>query len=90
MRLRFGIESARPTDSATLPNDGANAQSKHFDNMHTLRYIELFIVGGNGITGNLQADVYNTTFRGGYRGKDSAPQELTEENESVYELSPQG
>jgi len=63
---------------ASLPNDGANAQSKHFDNLHTLRYVELFIVGGNGITGSLQANVYNTTFRDGYTGKDSAPQAWVE------------
>jgi hypothetical protein len=66
------------TSCATLPNDGANVQSKHYDNLHTLRYVELFIVGGNGITGNLKANVYNTTFRGGYTGKDSAPQAWAE------------
>jgi len=63
---------------ATLPNDSANVQSKHYENLNTLRYIELFIVGGNGITGNLKASVYNTTFRGGYTGKDSAPQAWVE------------
>ncbi len=64
---------------ATLPNDGANVQAKHYENLHTLRYIELFIiVGGNGITGNLQANVYNSTFRDGYTGKDSAPQAWVE------------
>ena len=31
-------------------NDGANVQSKHYENRHTLRYVELFIVGGNGAT----------------------------------------
>jgi hypothetical protein len=53
-------------------------QSKHYENLHTLRYIELFIVGGNGITGNMKANVYNTTFRDGYSGKDSAPQAWVE------------
>jgi hypothetical protein len=63
---------------ATLPNDRANAQSKHFDNLHALRYIEIFVVGGNGITGNLIANVYNTTFRRDYDGTDSAPQPWVE------------
>ncbi len=63
---------------ATLPNDGANTQTKHFDNLHTLRYIEIFIVGGNGLTGNLKANVYNSSTRTDYSGKDSAPQAWVE------------
>src|SRR5664279_2339976 len=63
---------------ASLPDDGAKVQSKHYENLHTVRYAELFIVGGNGITGNLKANVYNTTFRSGYTGKDSAPQAWAE------------
>ncbi len=62
---------------ATLPDDGANVQSKHFENLH-MRYVELFIVGGNGITGHLKANVYNTTFRSDYNGKVSAPQAWAE------------
>ncbi len=34
---------------APLPNDGANAQVKYYEKMHGLRYIEIFVVGGNGI-----------------------------------------
>lgn len=63
---------------ASLPNDGANVQSKHYENLHALRYVEIFIVGGNGITGHLKANVYNTTFRSDYTGKDSAPQAWAE------------
>lgn len=53
-------------------------QSKHYENLHTLRYVELFIGSGNGITGHLKANVYNTTFRDGYSGLDSAPQAWVE------------
>jgi len=68
------------TGCASLPNDGANAQTKHFDNLHTVRYIEIFVVGGNSITGNLSANVYNTTFSSGYNRatKDSSPQAYVE------------
>jgi hypothetical protein len=62
---------------AKLPDDGASTQSKHFDNMNRVRYIEIFVVGGNGITGNLRANVYNTTFIPGLdikTDKDTAPQ----------------
>jgi hypothetical protein len=49
------------TGCARLPDDGAKTQMQHFDNLHALRYIEIFIVGGNPITGNLKANVYNST-----------------------------
>jgi hypothetical protein len=63
---------------AKLPDDGANAQSKHFDNLNRVRYLEIFVVGGNGITGNLVANVYNTTFIPGLdlkANKDTSPQD---------------
>jgi len=65
---------------ASLPDDGANAQMKHYDGMHALRYIETFVVGGNGITGHLKANVYNSTFRSdnNIANKDSAPQAWVE------------
>lgn len=46
-----------------------------------MRYIEIFVVVGNDITGNLSANVYNTTFRPGLdlkTNKDSAPQDWVE------------
>src|SRR5262249_5283344 len=69
------------TGCASLPNDGANAKTKHYENLNMVRYIEVFVVGGNGITGNLRANVYNTTFAEGYdpkANKDSAPQAYVE------------
>jgi len=66
---------------ATLPNDGANAKTVRFDDMHLVRYIEIFVVGGNGLTGKLEANVYNTTFAEGFDpkvDKDSSPQSYVE------------
>jgi hypothetical protein len=45
----------------TLRSGGA-----HFDNLQTLRYLRIAGVSVNGITGNLSANVYNTTFASGY------------------------
>ena len=64
-----------------LPNDGANAKNVRFDNMHRVRYIEIFVFGGNPITGNLRANVYNTSLVQGFNpkgNKDSAPQSYVE------------
>lgn len=50
-------------------------------NLHLVRYLEIFIVGGNGITGNLEANVYNTTFIRGLdlaSDKDTSPQAWAE------------
>jgi hypothetical protein len=63
------------TGCTSLPNDGANPQTKHFTDLNQVRYLEVFVVGGNSITGNLQANVYNTTFAPSFYviTKDSAP-----------------
>ena len=69
------------TGCAKLPDDGANAQSKRYKDVNRVRYIEIFVVGGNGITGNLVANVYNTPFQLGFDpkvNKDSAPQAWVE------------
>jgi len=66
---------------AKLPDDGANAKSVRFDNMNHVRYLEIFAVGGNGLTGNLVANVYNTSLVPGFDpkvNKDSAPQSYAE------------
>jgi len=68
------------TGCASLPKDNASVETKHFENLHATRYAEVFLVGGNGITGNLKAGVYNTVYLNGYNesNKDSAPQALVE------------
>jgi len=44
----------------TLPDDGAGATLKRFDNTRATRYSEVFLIGGDPATMNLQANVYNT------------------------------
>jgi len=46
--------------SKTLPNDGANAQLHSFSGVRGQRYTEMFLIGGNPITKDLKANVYNT------------------------------
>ncbi|HTQ51307.1 MAG TPA: hypothetical protein VMJ12_11390 [Candidatus Acidoferrales bacterium] len=69
------------TGCANLKDDGADAKVSRIDNLNQVRYLEIFVVGGNGITGNLRANVYNTSLIPGFDGattKDSAPQEYVE------------
>ncbi len=44
----------------TLPNDGAGAKPNTFKDTCGHRYTEMFLIGGNAITKNLEANVYNT------------------------------
>jgi len=68
------------TGCASLPKDNENVQIKHFENLHATRFAEVFLVGGNGLTGHLKVSVYNTTYLNGYNesNKDSAPEALCE------------
>jgi len=61
----------------TLPNDGANAKPFTFTGIRSQRYTEMFLIGGNGITKDLSANVYNTTgLNGGATNGNSSPAEL--------------
>ena len=65
----------------SLPDDGANAQSKRYDNLNQVRYLEIFLVGGNFIPGDLYGRCYNTTFAPSFdpaTSRDSAPQAYAE------------
>lgn len=65
----------------TLPDDGANTKMVHVGNLHLVRYIEIFVVGGNVITGNLLANVYNTSLvpnPDATPNRDTAPQAYVE------------
>ena len=42
--------------------DGAGAKYKRFDNMHQVRFIEIFLAGREAKTGNMVAACYNTMF----------------------------
>ena len=44
----------------TLPKDGADAKLNTFKDTYGHRYTEMFLIGGNAITKNLAANVYNT------------------------------
>jgi hypothetical protein len=46
--------------SKPLPNDGANAKLLRFHDLRADRYTEIGLVGGNPITKDLRANVYNT------------------------------
>ena len=62
-----------------VPDEGAATTVKEFDNVRGLRFCEIFLIGGNAITKNLKAAVYNTTGLN-YRDDplDSCPQELVD------------
>ena len=73
----------------TLPNDGADAQPFTFKDTRGHRYTEMFIIGGNAITKDLKANVYNTWgLNGGDTTGDSAPQALLDKID-VKELAKQ-
>ena len=65
--------------TASLPDDGANAKMAHHTNTLDNRYLEVFVIGGNYITGHLKANCYNTE---GYNVNpipgDFAPQNLVD------------
>jgi len=66
---------------AKLQDDGANAKPGHYENLNKVRYVELFVVGGNGITGNMLINVYNTIGTPGFDPKtntDASPQAWVE------------
>jgi hypothetical protein len=46
---------------ATLPDDGKSAKVMRFDNLRAMRYCEVFLIGGDAVTHDLQAVFYNTT-----------------------------
>ena len=48
---------------ASIPDDGKEAKVMHFDNLRrfSMRYCEVFLIGGDAVTKDLKADFYNTT-----------------------------
>jgi hypothetical protein len=69
------------TGCANLPDDGTNAVTKRVQNMNQVRYLEIFLVGGDYITGNLYGRCYNSTFAPSFnlgKSRDSAPQAYAE------------
>jgi hypothetical protein len=70
------------TGCATLPDDGKDAKMTRFDNLQDVRYTEIWLIGGNGITKNLDAVFYNTTgLNKNANPKDSTPMALLDKIE---------
>ena len=62
---------------ATLPEDGKDARAMRFNNLNNYRYCEVFLIGGNGLTKNLSAGVYNTTdLNNKANPRDSCPADM--------------
>jgi hypothetical protein len=74
--LAQGTSAAAPKVLA----DGAGAKSGRIDNLHQVRYIEIFLAAPDTNTGKLVAACYNTSLlsTGIAASKDTAPQALVE------------
>jgi hypothetical protein len=66
-----------PGEPAVL-GDGAGAKYKRVDNMHQVRFVEIFLAGREAKTGNMVAACYNTMFTSKAipASRDTAPQAL--------------
>ena len=74
---------APPPAAPALPavfGDGADAKYDRVDNVHQVRFVEIFLVGREAGTGDVVAAVYNTMYtpQGIPASKDTAPQALIE------------
>ncbi len=45
---------------AKLPDDGADAEVMRFDNLRDVRYAEVFLIGGDALTHDLEAVFFAT------------------------------
>jgi hypothetical protein len=77
------VAQNEPRDSVAVVNvlnDGIDAKSVRFENMHMTRFIEMFLVTPDPKSGNLVAPCYNSmgTPQGIPSSKNTAPQELVE------------
>ena len=63
LSLSFAQQAPAPQRTSTEPavlGDGAGAKYMRVDNMHQVRYIEIFLAGREAKTGNMVAACYNT------------------------------
>jgi len=66
-----------------VPQDGTDAKMMRFDKLRGMRYAEVFLIGGNGLTKDLQAAFYNTTDRNNSANPlDTCPQALWDKVDS--------
>jgi hypothetical protein len=78
-----GVASRAKTATSVEPQvlaDGAGAKYRHVENMHLVRFIEIFLAAREAKTGHLVAACYNTMFTssGIPASKNTAPQKLVE------------
>jgi hypothetical protein len=61
--------------TTTLPDEAVNLKLTHFTDLRANQYTELFLIGGNPITGDISANVFNTIGLNGYTeaNKNSSP-----------------
>jgi len=79
LAVSLPASAQQPAPSSTsILADGANAKPLHVDNLHEVRYIEIFLAHRDPKTGSLVAGCYNTMFTpAGIPGsRDTAPQAL--------------
>lgn len=81
--MAIAQQAPAPPPGAAQPavlGDGANAKYKRVENMHQVRFIEIFLAGREATSGNVVAACYNTMFtpQGIPASKDTAPQALVE------------
>jgi hypothetical protein len=74
-------QAAAPRATTAQPavlGDGAGAKYKRVENLHQVRFIEIFLAAREAKTGNMVAACYNTLFtsKGIPASKDTAPQAL--------------
>src|SRR5450755_2027200 len=60
------------------PKDNLNTTLVHYGSLRGTRYTEIFLIGGNGITKDLYAGVYNTVAMNGFTqtNGDSSPDSI--------------
>jgi len=76
-------QASEPPADSELPavfGDGADAKFDRVDNVHQVRFVEIFLVGRVASTGDVVAAVYNTMYtdQGIPESKDTSPQALLE------------
>ena len=82
-KRRFGAWAALATAGAllagcaSLPDDGTDARMTRFDDLRGVRYCEVFLIGGDAITKDLNANFYNTTdLNNATNARDTCPAAL--------------
>jgi hypothetical protein len=75
------VEPAAAPEQPAVLSDGADAKQDRLDDVHQVRFIEIFLVGREASTGNVVAAVYNSmnTSKGIPASNDTAPQALLED-----------